>query len=99
APPDLHPFPTRRSSDLPSRRHVERFGLEDAVTFTGNISYDEMLRLYGSAEVAVVPSLYEGFSLPAVQAMACGLPLVCTTAGAIRSEEHTSELQSPCNLV
>ena len=67
----------------PARRHVTRFGIDDAVTFTGNIPYDEMLRLYAQAEVAVVPSLYEGFSLPAVQAMACGLPLVGTTAGAI----------------
>jgi len=45
---------------------------------------DEALaRLYAEAEVAVVPSLYEGFSLPAVQAMACGVPLVATTAGAL----------------
>jgi glycosyltransferase involved in cell wall biosynthesis len=73
----------RMRPEDPARRHVVRFGLEGAVTFTGNISYDEMLRLYGQAEVAVVPSLYEGFSLPAVQAMACGLPLVCTQAGAI----------------
>jgi glycosyltransferase involved in cell wall biosynthesis len=73
----------RMRPEDPARRHVERFGLEDAVTFTGNVSYDDMLALYGTAEVAVVPSLYEGFSLPAVQAMACGLPLVCTTGGAI----------------
>ena len=73
----------RMRPEDPGRRHVERFGLEDAVTFTGNISYDEMLHLYGTAEIAVVPSLYEGFSLPAIQAMACGLPLVCTTGGAI----------------
>jgi glycosyltransferase involved in cell wall biosynthesis len=73
----------RMRPEDPARRHVARFGLEDAVTFTGNISYDEMIRLYGTAEIAVVPSLYEGFSLPAIQAMACGLPLVCTSAGAI----------------
>jgi glycosyltransferase involved in cell wall biosynthesis len=67
----------------PSRRTVARFGLEDAVTFTGSISFERVLELYGEAEVAAVPSLYEGFSLPAVQAMASGLPLVCTNAGAI----------------
>lgn len=67
----------------PARRSVARFGLEDAVTFTGSIPFERMLELYGEAEVAVVPSLYEGFSLPAVQAMASGLPLVCTSAGAI----------------
>ena len=67
----------------PGRRIVAKFGIEDAVTFTGNIPYDEMIRLYGTAQIAVVPSLYEGFSLPSIQAMACGLPLVCTRAGAI----------------
>ena len=47
------------------------------------ITDDELARLYGEAKVAVVPSLYEGFSLPAVEAMACGVPLVATTGGAL----------------
>jgi glycosyltransferase involved in cell wall biosynthesis len=42
-----------------------------------------MATLLGTAEVAVVPSLYEGFSLPAVEAMACATPLVATRAGAL----------------
>jgi glycosyltransferase involved in cell wall biosynthesis len=42
-----------------------------------------MVELYAEASVAVVPSLYEGFSLPAVEAMACGVPLVTTTGGAL----------------
>jgi glycosyltransferase involved in cell wall biosynthesis len=42
-----------------------------------------MVRLYAEAEVAVVPSLYEGFSLPAIEAMSCGVPLVATTGGAL----------------
>ena len=41
------------------------------------------MELYAGAEAAVVPSLYEGFSLPAVEAMACAVPLVVTTAGAL----------------
>lgn len=65
------------------RKIVTKFGLEDAVTFTGSIPFERMLELYGEAEVAAVPSLYEGFSLPSVQAMACKIPLVCTRAGAI----------------
>ncbi len=73
----------RMRPEDPARKTVTRFGLEDAVTFTGNISYDEMVHLYGTASIAVVPSLYEGFSLPAIQAMAAGLPLVCTKVGAI----------------
>jgi glycosyltransferase involved in cell wall biosynthesis len=68
----------------PARRTAERLGLgPEAVTFTGNISYEEMIRLYGTAEIACVPSLYEGFSLPAIQAMSSALPLVCTNAGAV----------------
>ena len=43
----------------------------------------ELARLYGEAEVAVVPSLYEGFSLPAIEAMSCGVPVVATTGGAL----------------
>jgi glycosyltransferase involved in cell wall biosynthesis len=62
---------------------IERFGLGDAVRFVHDISDDRFVELYAEAEVAVVPSLYEGFSLPAVEAMACGVPLVATTGGAI----------------
>jgi glycosyltransferase involved in cell wall biosynthesis len=62
---------------------IERLGLEGAVTVAGVVDTLRMIELYASAEVAVVPSLYEGFSLPAVEAMACGLPLVTTTGGAL----------------
>lgn len=62
---------------------IDRFGLNDAVTFESGVSDDRMVELYAQAEVAVVPSLYEGFSLPAVEALACGVPLVATTGGAL----------------
>lgn len=62
---------------------VMRYGLEDRVTFTGRIGVAELVRHYATAEVAVVPSLYEGFGLPAAEAMACGLPVVATWAGAL----------------
>jgi glycosyltransferase involved in cell wall biosynthesis len=62
---------------------IERLGLEGAVTIAGVVDNLRMVELYAEAEVAVVPSLYEGFSLPAVEAMACGLPLVTTTGGAL----------------
>ncbi len=44
---------------------------------------ERIVELYAQAQVAVVPSLYEGFSLPAVEAMACGVPVVATTGGAL----------------
>jgi glycosyltransferase involved in cell wall biosynthesis len=62
---------------------IERFGLEDAITFRNHIDRLELVQLYAEAEVAVVPSLYEGFSLPAIEAMSSGVPLVSTDAGAL----------------
>jgi glycosyltransferase involved in cell wall biosynthesis len=62
---------------------IQRLGLEDAVTFVSGVSDERIVELYAEAEVAVVPSLYEGFSLPAIEAMACGVPLVATTGGAL----------------
>ena len=71
----------RADSEIPAA--LRRLDLEGAVRFVSGIDDDALVRLYAEAEVAVVPSLYEGFSLPAVQAMACGLPLLATTAGAL----------------
>jgi glycosyltransferase involved in cell wall biosynthesis len=62
---------------------IDRLGIGDAVTFESAVSNERMIELYAEAQVAVVPSLYEGFSLPAVEAMACGVPLVTTTGGAL----------------
>ena len=62
---------------------IRRLGLEGAVRFVAGVSEARIVQLYAEAEVAAVPSLYEGFSLPAVEAMACGVPLVATTGGAL----------------
>lgn len=62
---------------------IRQYGIEDMVTFTGRVTADELVRHYSEAEVCVVPSLYEGFGLPAAEAMACGLPVVSTTGGAL----------------
>ncbi|MBU2551976.1 MAG: glycosyltransferase family 4 protein [Proteobacteria bacterium] len=53
------------------------------VTFTGRIDDDEFIRQYARATMAVVPSLYEGFGLPAGEAMACRVPVISTTGGAL----------------
>ncbi|MGI9033564.1 MAG: glycosyltransferase family 4 protein [Acidimicrobiales bacterium] len=71
----------REGSAVPAA--IERLGLEGAVRLVGAVDDRRMIELYAEAEVAVVPSLYEGFSLPAVEAMACGVPLVATTGGAL----------------
>ena len=62
---------------------MDRLGLTDIVQTISGVSDEELARLYGEAEVAVVPSLYEGFSLPAIEAMSCGVPVVATTGGAL----------------
>jgi len=64
-------------------RAIDRLGIGDAVRFVSGLAEQELVDLFGSAEVAVVPSLYEGFSLPAVEAMACQTPLVASAAGAL----------------
>jgi glycosyltransferase involved in cell wall biosynthesis len=69
--------------DGAAARAITRLGLDDAVRFVSGISDTELADLFRSATVAAVPSRYEGFSLPAIEAMACGIPLVVTTAGAL----------------
>ncbi|MFD7968940.1 glycosyltransferase family 4 protein [Streptomyces clavifer] len=73
----------KRAEDGPVAQAIERYGLQDAVEFVKGISDAELVDLVRSAQVACVPSLYEGFSLPAAEAMATGTPLVATTGGAI----------------
>jgi len=62
---------------------VKEYGLEDMVTFTGRLKHGEVAKQYAAAQIAVSPSVYEGFGLPAAEAMACGVPVVGTTAGAL----------------
>jgi len=82
--PDAHLVVVgKRPTEGPVAQAMERYGLEGAVEFVKGISDAELVDLVRSAEVACVPSLYEGFSLPAAEAMATGTPLVATTGGAI----------------
>lgn len=62
---------------------LDSLSIRDSVRFVHGISDTELARVVGSAQIACVPSLYEGFSLPTVEAMACGTPLVVSRAGAI----------------
>ncbi|MCF6506295.1 glycosyltransferase family 4 protein [Blastococcus sp. MG754426] len=67
----------------PAEAALDRLGLRDAVRFTGPVPEEELIRLFRAASLVAIPSLYEGFSLPAVEAMACATPLVTTDAGAL----------------
>jgi glycosyltransferase involved in cell wall biosynthesis len=62
---------------------IEELSLGDTVTFTGRIAYEEFARYYAEATMAVIPSLYEGFGMPAGEAMACGVPVISTSGGAL----------------
>lgn len=64
-------------------RRLRDLGIEDAVTLHSGISDEQLAELMASAEVMAVPSLYEGFSLPAVEALSCGTPVVASAAGAL----------------
>ncbi len=64
-------------------RQIKKLGIGKFVTFTGRISDEEFVRQYAKATVAVIPSVYEGFGLPAGEAMACGVPVISTTGGAL----------------
>ncbi len=72
------PEPGGRTEQL-----VDQLGIADRVSFVSGVSDEELVEVMGSAEVACVPSLYEGFSLPTAELMACATPLVVSRAGAI----------------
>ena len=62
---------------------VAKLKIGDIVNFTGRIANEDFAGYYAKATIAVVPSLYEGFGIPAVEAMASGVPLITTSGGAL----------------
>ena len=64
-------------------RLVKELCLGNSVRFTGRIADRDFARYYAEATIAVIPSLYEGFGMPAGEAMACGVPVISTTGGAL----------------
>lgn len=62
---------------------VRQSPFADQVDFTGYVSYEKLTSLYQNAAVCVYPSLYEGFGLPVLEAMACGCPVVCSNTTSV----------------
>ena len=62
---------------------ITSLGLSDCITYVSGVSDDRIVELYAESTLAVVPSLYEGFSLPSIEAMSTGICLVATTGGAL----------------
>ncbi len=62
---------------------IRRYGLAEQIEFVHGVSTDDIVNLYARATLALVPSEYEGFGLPAAEAMACGVPVIATRGGAL----------------
>jgi glycosyltransferase involved in cell wall biosynthesis len=62
---------------------VRRAGLQTAVMFPGHVSPEDLRVLYSSCSAFVFPSLYEGFGMPVLEAMACGAPVICSNTSAL----------------
>jgi glycosyltransferase involved in cell wall biosynthesis len=81
---------------------IERLGLRPYIEFVSGVTDERIVELYAEAEMAVVPSLYEGFSLPAIEAMCAGTPLVATDGGAlpeVTGRDGETVLQCPAGDV
>ena len=74
---------------------IDTLGLRQHIRTVSGISTEEMVRYYNEAEVAIVPSVYEGFGLPAGEAMSCATALVSTTGGALPEVVGDAALQVP----
>ncbi len=73
----------RLEGNGPTQKLIAELGISDIVHISSGLTDDELAGLLASAEIACIPSLYEGFSLPAVEAMASGTPIVASRAGAL----------------
>jgi glycosyltransferase involved in cell wall biosynthesis len=67
----------------PARLRARELGCEHRLDLVGRVATNELVRLYQRAALVAVPSRYEGFGLPAAEALACGTPVVATRAGAL----------------
>lgn len=66
-----------------TEKELSALKLTDCIEFKTGIGTEELVNEYAQAKIAVVPSLYEGFGLPAGEALACGIPLICSDGGAL----------------
>ena len=73
----------RTLGDGVTEKLMDRLGVTGCVSFYDQVETAELVRLYRTATLLAVPSTYEGFGLPAAEAMSCGAPVVSTTAGAL----------------
>jgi glycosyltransferase involved in cell wall biosynthesis len=85
--------------DEPVFQTVETLGLQDAVRFLGYVPHEVLIALYNLAEALVFPSLYEGFGLPVVEAMACGTPVITSRNGSLEEiSGNAAEFIEPTSI-
>ncbi|MCR5090942.1 MAG: glycosyltransferase [Oscillospiraceae bacterium] len=78
------------------RREAENSGVSDEMVFTGFVTDDELIDLYCDAKALVFPSLYEGFGLPVIEAMACGTPVITSNNSSLKEiAEGYAQLVNP----
>ena len=84
--------------DSKATQLINELNLSQSIEFVSGVSDQRIVELYNQTELAIVPSLYEGFSLPAIEAMSCGVPLIATTGGALPEvvgDDGVTALQVP----
>ena len=67
-----------------TERLIKKLSLEGRVSFFSNLTQEELRKTYCEAEIAIIPSLYEGFGFAAIEAMACGTPVIASSRGALK---------------
>ena len=78
---------------------VQELGIEERVNFTGYLSDDELSALYSSCRIFIYPSIYEGFGLPPLEAMACGAPVIASSIPSFREVlGGAAQLVAPDNV-
>lgn len=66
-----------------TKRIIRKLNLENRIEFVGTVNTEQLIRQYNESEIAIVPSVYEGFGFPAAEAMACETPVITSTGGAL----------------
>lgn len=79
----------------PTEQLIKRLGLQGKIQFVSGISTEQLVDYYAEASIAVVPSLYEGFGLPAGEAMACEVPVIAAKGGALPEVVGEAGIQVP----
>jgi len=93
--PDLELVVIGKLREGLAKRTMEDLGLVDRVVFKSNLSRDALAEEFCAATIAVTPSLYEGFGLPAAEAMSCGTPVIVTDGGALPEVAGSAGLVVP----